>query len=333
MAIGDEAKAIRLAAANTWTSKRNDMDYHDIDEGPAANENDNGNSIVESAFKTTEQAPPRMGPIPQASEDDERETEEDDDTIGGRSTDAEDEADDKSQRDAAAIVASRSAVETVPESGSGVDVPQETRFTFEETFVIFDWDDTVLPSSWVQSQGLRLDESSRVSAAQREVLTEVAKSAAETLQAAKRHGTVVLVTNAERGWIELSCLKFLPTLYPILEQIKILSARTTYDCPRYSSPLDWKLLAFEAEIRRMYGEDVLRDPARRKNVLSLGDSVHEREALMRATAPLPGCCAKSLKFVERPDISQICKQHALVTSCFNRIVHHDGNLDLCIRCT
>lgn len=342
MAIGDEAKAIRVAAAGTWTTKQhiNNINNND-DEVPvrAADENDNGNSIVEPAEKKeVEPGPPRMGPIPQASEDDERDTVEDDDTVGSRdgSTDEEYDGDYEGRRRPAALAPHRAVATPVVESsapGDDVSVPTGSHFTFEETFLIFDWDDTVLPSSWVQSQGLRLDESSQVSPAQRDQLTEVANAAAETLQAAKRYGTVVLVTNAERGWIELSCLKFMPTLYPILEQVKILSARTTYDCPRHSSPLDWKLLAFDAEIRRMYGESGLYDSLRRKNVLSLGDSVHEREALMRATHSLPNCRSKSLKFVERPDISQICKQHALVANCFDRIIHHDGNLDLCIRCT
>jgi len=210
---------------------------------------------------------------------------------------------------------------------------KQARFTAEETLFIFDWDDTVLPSSWIQGQGLRLDEGSSVNARQRERLAEVARLAAETLRLAKQHGTVVLVTNAERGWIELSCLKFLPTLYPSLENVRIVSARTTYECRRNSSPLDWKLRAFESEINRVYGFETLLAASRRKNVLSLGDSVHEREALYTATSSLPNCCAKSLKFYERPDIAQICKQHSLVTSCFEQIVHHDGNLDLCIRCT
>eukprot|EP00440_Ansanella_granifera_P032635 gb/GFBE01035405.1/.p1 GENE.gb/GFBE01035405.1/~~gb/GFBE01035405.1/.p1 ORF type:complete len:349 (+),score=106.81 gb/GFBE01035405.1/:1-1047(+) len=211
--------------------------------------------------------------------------------------------------------------------------PAETIFNREETVLIFDWDDTVLPSSWVQGQGLRLDDSSEVSAWQREQLSQVANAAAETLRMAKQMGTVVLITNAERGWIELSCQKFMPTLYPALESVKVISARTTYESPEIVSPLDWKVHAFANEIRRYYGQDALVDGDRRKNVLSLGDSVHEREALLRASAPLPNCRSKSLKFVERPDIAQICKQHSLVTSCFERIVHHDGNLDLCIRCT
>jgi len=215
---------------------------------------------------------------------------------------------------------------------SGGTAPDASPFEMEETIFIFDWDDTVLPSSWVQQQGLRLDDESKLSDAQRQQLSEVAVLAAETFRIAKQCGTVVLVTNAERGWIELSCQKFLPTLCPALESIKLLSARTTYETPAMSSPLDWKLCAFESEIRRVFGADVVLEPERRKNILSLGDSMNEREALLRACSSLPNCRSKSLKFVERPDISQICKQHTLITGCFDRIVHHDGNLDLCIRC-
>ena len=41
---------------------------------------------------------------------------------------------------------------------------------------------------------------------------------------------VVLITNAERGWIELSCQKFLPTLFPVLESVKASSAHSIRDC-------------------------------------------------------------------------------------------------------
>jgi hypothetical protein len=229
----------------------------------------------------------------------------------------------------AASPAPAAAATQLPPPSNDAD---KVRFAAEETVFIFDWDDTVLPSTWVQFQGLRLDDASMVNAWQQEELGKVAAAAAETLRIAKQHGTVVLVTNAERGWIELSCQKFMPTLLPSLENVKVLSARSTYETPEVSSPLDWKLRAFESEINRIYGLEAKHEPEGRKNVLSLGDSFHEREALLQATNTLPNCRSKSLKFVERPDIRQLCKQHSLVTSCFDQIVHHDGNLDLCIRC-
>jgi len=210
--------------------------------------------------------------------------------------------------------------------------PEGVSFTKEETLFVFDWDDTILPSSWIQSQGLRLDAGSVVNALQRERLAELAPLVAETLCLAKQHGTVVLVTNAERGWIELSCQKFLPTIAPLLENLRLVSARTTYEGPRAPSPLDWKVRAFETELARNYGHDQLLDASRRKNIFSLGDGAHEREALLRTTAEFPNCLSKSLKFCERPDISQIIKQHSLIAGCFEKILHNDANLDMCIRC-
>jgi len=204
------------------------------------------------------------------------------------------------------------------------------RFSVEETILIFDWDDTVFPSSWVQEQGLRLDGETPLSPPQRDELVGLARLAAETLQLAQQLGTVVLLTNAERGWIELSCQKFMPSLYSSVEQVKLLSARSEYETAAVSSPFEWKLRAFESEISRIFVEEEP-DITRRKNIVSLGDSSHEREALIHATANLPNCRAKSLKFVERPAVEQLRKQHTLLARCLRRVVHHDGNLDLCIR--
>lgn len=203
-------------------------------------------------------------------------------------------------------------------------------FSSEDTILIFDWDDTMLPSTWIQEQGLRLDEESVPTTEQKVQLQMMARRAIETLRVAKRHGKVVLVTNAERGWIELSCRKFMPSLYPSLEDVKILSARSTYEHQGVQSPFEWKFYAFESEISGFY-ETCPVD--QRKNVLSFGDSAHEREALIRVTERMSNCCTKSLKFVEKPELEQLVKEHELISGCFRDIVNHDGNLDLCIRCS
>jgi len=203
-------------------------------------------------------------------------------------------------------------------------------FSIEDTILIFDWDDTVLPSTWIQEQGLRLDDESVLNEEQIAALTHMSEFAAQTLIVAKRHGKVILVTNAERGWIELSCQKFMPQLCSVLEDVKILSARSTWEHQGVASPFEWKYLAFEGEIHSFYG-DVSTE--RTKNVISFGDSAHEREALIRVTERMPSCRTKSLKFVERPEVEQLVKEHELISGCFKHIVNHDGNLDLCIRCS
>jgi len=203
-------------------------------------------------------------------------------------------------------------------------------FRIEDTILIFDWDDTVLPSTWIQEQGLRLDDESVLNEEQIAALTHISGFAARTLNHAKRYGKVVLVTNAERGWIELSCQKFMPQLYSVLSDIKILSARSTWEHQGVASPFEWKYLSFEGEIHGFYG-DVSTE--QRRNIISFGDSAHEREALIRVTERIPSCRTKSLKFVERPEIDQLVKEHELISGCFKYIVNHDGNLDLCIRCS
>mmetsp|Transcript_62553 Transcript_62553/g.183408 ORF Transcript_62553/g.183408 Transcript_62553/m.183408 type:complete len:225 (-) Transcript_62553:12-686(-) len=202
-------------------------------------------------------------------------------------------------------------------------------FSAEETVIILDWDDTVLPSSWVQEQGLRVDADSQPTALQAEHLDELARLASGTITLAKQFGTVVLVTNAERGWIEMSCAKFLPSLAPMLESVKLLSARSEYERHNLTSPFEWKLRAFDNEIRRILGAD----PHRRRNVLSFGDSSHEREAVIHATVNMLNCRTKALKFLDRPGVQQLHRQHQLVAQCLHQLVHHDGNLDLCLRTT
>lgn len=179
----------------------------------------------------------------------------------------------------------------------------------------------------MQEQCLALQSAVPLEAWQESELAELACCAAETLRCAKRLGTVILVTNAERGWIELSCTRFMPTLLPLLEGLKLVSARTMYESARRPTPCDWKIAAFTCELERVFG----RSTARRKNILSIGDSTHEREAVLVSSAPLSNCRTKSLKFVERPKLDQLRRQHMLMATCLRRIVHHDGNLDLVIQ--
>lgn len=202
-------------------------------------------------------------------------------------------------------------------------------FSIEDTMLIFDWDDTILATTWLRKQGLRLEAESVPTLEQQEKLNAMALQAACTLQVAQRFGKVVLITNAGRGWIERSCHKFMPSLYPFLKDVQKVSARAMCEPHGVVSPFEWKFLAFQSEILRCY-ENFASD--RQKNVVSFGDAAYEREALIRVTEDLAACYTKSVKFVEKPDIDQLMKQHEVINGCFKQIVLHDGSFDLCIRC-
>lgn len=192
-----------------------------------------------------------------------------------------------------------------------------------QTCIVFDYDDTILASSWLAQNGLRLDGNEPVPAEAQKQLSQLAASAAKLLQHAQAYGEVVIITNAETGWVELSAKKFMPSLLPILAKTRVISARSTYES-QYSSPLEWKIAAFSNELAYTFGKAT--DTP--KNIISVGDSVHERAALQKVTAGIPSVLAKSLKLVERPTIEQLQRQLDLILSCFDEIVNHKGALDL-----
>lgn len=199
----------------------------------------------------------------------------------------------------------------------------------EVTLIILDWDDTLLPSTWLQMQGLHIS-SAPPDEAQGAELRRVARCVIKTLRRAKRLGHVIIVTNGERGWVELSCRKFLPEVAPLLEAIKILSARSAFEHMQPTSPVYWKRMAFQAEIGDFFkAHPMLADVDCHGSMVSVGDSMQERTALMEATEGR-GCWAKSLKLIERPSPDQLVKQHELLRDCLRPFVHYEGSLDMCL---
>jgi len=105
------------------------------------------------------------------------------------------------------------------------------------------------------------------------------------------------------------------------------------------SPADWKVQAFYYELCVAHAEKArgaspdsitssgIATP--RRNILSFGDSVHERAAVHKVSATMgPMVRTKSIKFVERPTVEQLKRQVDLVLSCFEDLCRHDGSLDL-----
>lgn len=195
-----------------------------------------------------------------------------------------------------------------------------------ETIIFLDWDDTLLCSSFLSSEGFRLD--SDMTDVEHDLLSqlkELETCVINVLKLAVTFGDVHVVTNAETGWVQLSAQKFLPGVVPMLSKVQVLSARSTYENMFPDSPLKWKYYAFQERLSTVFGGN---DGA--KNILSFGDSHVEREAIRAVTRGFPNTRTKSIKFAERPSIEQLQRQIELVTNCFQYILNHEGDLDLCM---
>jgi len=202
-------------------------------------------------------------------------------------------------------------------------IPLQTR-----TVIFLDWDDTLLCSSVLSDQGIKLDSDMEHATELVSQLEELSDYVISVLNVAMTYGNVYIVTNGETGWVQLSAQKFLPSVVPLLEKLHVFSARSTFEPQFPDSPVKWKYHAFLESLSQEYS-----DSHCIKNVLSFGDSNTEREAIRLVTKDLPNTRTKSIKFAERPTIEQLQRQLELVSNCLQYISNHEDDLDLCMSLT
>lgn len=202
----------------------------------------------------------------------------------------------------------------------------------QRTLTLYDWDDTFFPSTYLAEGGIRIDlDTQDHQILPERLLVELAQLediVMKILEEAMRCGVVKVITNAEEGWVELSGNKFMPRLAKFLKDndIKVVSARTTYESDFPDSPSCWKTAAFAAEVDESFPDsDYL-------NVLVLGDSLSEREAAHNLALRRPSSCVKSVKLVERPNVIQLQRQIALLHGSFHDIREHFGSFDVNLQC-
>jgi len=193
----------------------------------------------------------------------------------------------------------------------------------QNTVIIFDWDDTLLASSFLHTRGYRLDTNMPPNEEVDSNLKLLESSVVNVITLALKYGEVNIITNAETGWVQLSAQKFLPGVVPLLSKVTVISARSTFEAQHPDAPLKWKFHAFQERLSPLFCET-----KSNKHVISFGDSHVEREAVRAVTRGVVNTRTKSVKFAERPSMEQLRRQIELVTSCFQYIYTHDGDLDL-----
>uniref|UniRef100_A0A0G4I920 Uncharacterized protein n=1 Tax=Chromera velia CCMP2878 TaxID=1169474 RepID=A0A0G4I920_9ALVE len=148
-------------------------------------------------------------------------------------------------------------------SGDPVQPTLEARSVLEsDALVVFDWDDTLLPSRWLDFRGctppngpMSVDP---LFPRERMELHQVDKRAAAALEAVvRRGGTVMIITNAERQWVFNTAHTFLPSVASVLYnyQIQVVSARDEHahrwrGLNQVWQSSMWKEASFSFEMRR-----------------------------------------------------------------------------------
>jgi len=195
--------------------------------------------------------------------------------------------------------------------------------------IIFDWDDTLLCSSLLAEKGFSIANSRLVDDETAAGLKSLSATVQKVLKLALSTGsTVLIVTNAETSWVQLSAHKFMPDCLELInqERIRVVSARSSFEDFYPDEPMQWKQHCFREETQRALDQQGSKYGQFRQ-LLSLGDSQSERIAAQTISAEM-GLCCKSVKFVQSPSIAQLMQQLRLVINCFGYLQTHKGTLDL-----
>lgn len=188
------------------------------------------------------------------------------------------------------------------------------------SLIIFDWDDTLLCTSFLTPKGV-YDENLILTEKDKEKIAKLEFSVLRLLTIAVEKGDVYIITNAGIGWVEFSAEKYYPSILPLLQKIKIISARGEYEAKFPNDSRRWKVEAF-LDMQKNFNSELV------TNILCLGDSFIEIEAGHFLAAKFTQAFIKTVKFRESPKPDELNKQLTLVADQFVGIYSAIKNLTI-----
>lgn len=199
---------------------------------------------------------------------------------------------------------------------------------------IFDWDDTLFPTTTLIHQNslqncLSLLEQSPSFAQQ---LQRIEEEVFRCLIAALRHGYVCIITNSENGWVQLSASLFFPRIVSLLsKRVKVVSAREV--CGDITqTPLLWKKTTFTKVLKKLNLKLNGSTNLPTRSVVSVGDSWNDRESLICACTVLPSVLSKSVKFLESPSLDRIESELKFLSRQLSGIHKINSSIDVMMQC-
>jgi len=204
-------------------------------------------------------------------------------------------------------------------SYSKVWVPAAQRPPKSQTVIIFDWDDTLLCTSFLN---LAHEKGKGFTAPVAQIMREIALASRRLLEAASRFGQTFIITNAMCGWVEYSAARWAPAILPALQKVHIISARDRFE-PFYADVHQWKVQAF-LEVQQQLDSDVV------TNLLSVGDSNFEMDAVHVMGSRFAQALVKTVKFRPNPEPEDLLKELTLLDQKFERIAEAGRHLKVCL---
>lgn len=231
----------------------------------------------------------------------------------------------------------------------------------EETLIVFDWDDTLCPTTFLAEDpritwceplpcfddpSIPLDEDCEsgveLGTTMLSAFHELEQAVSALIREAASVGTVVVLTLAREGWVDMAIKNFFPGLRQVFDDVCVQvvyarSALSEREVMRAAhDEIDvWTLLktvSMKGIVSSFYSE---RPNQSWKNIVSIGDSEAERSALQEITflrrqpdhtGMEKRCRCKTVKLQDSPDIVQLNAEVEVLHTWMRAIAQYDGDI-------
>jgi hypothetical protein len=181
---------------------------------------------------------------------------------------------------------------------------------YTNTLIILDWDDTLFPTSWYGKNFLNNQNTF--------IFKSIDENIYNLLYNLLKSGTVLVVTNASKSWIN-NTIEFLPETKKIMKYVKVISARDLYS-EKTNNINDWKLMAFK---------DIYNNNNHYTNIISIGDAYYEYNALINLNKiKKKNIILKNIKLMSNPDVDIILDQIQVINKVCDKVCKSRKHLDL-----
>ena len=193
-----------------------------------------------------------------------------------------------------------------------------------KTLIIFDWDDTLFPTTWLVKNNIELINEQM----QNKYIVTFSKLdnlLYKLLSSITKYGKVIIVTNAVYKWIDISLIMLPNTKQLIKRNIPIISAQDHYQ-EKYPGKMEyWKKMTFQTLTFNHFNTYPF------QNIISIGDAEHEFNALINLyneNSVTKKKLLKTLRFIREPSFDALIDQLEVLNNCHLKIVSSKKHMDL-----
>ena len=180
----------------------------------------------------------------------------------------------------------------------------------KETFFIFDWDDTLMCTSFILSKAQPLSKDEKIT------LFNLGNLVSVFLSHCKEYGNVIILTNSAKNWVKQTALEKLGISDLEDNNIKIISTRDIY-LKKGVDKKYWKEMALD-EIFNKYKSKI-------ENLICASDSERDINTFKKFMIKNKDINISTIKFKRKPNLLVLIKEIKFLINCLGKIIGSSKN--------